>query len=244
MEQPKTVSPETFLAPADAIKFKKLVSLLKHCGKRGIFTIVASDTLNLHNALNSFFVDEFRATSIDLSDKPDKKLKSFFSKKNADTFHILSLFNINEDITDKTLQVILFSRDYISQHNLRLILHCDFTFLGKLEVKAYDLFSVSSFTAYFSDALHKRDQDFRSPVTMPQEIIDFEKTWAELKKYKRRKKPSNAETLMRKLLDTAEKAYSISKTDEALFCLTEGYELAKANDKKDFTAVFLGNIGG
>ena len=230
------------ISKADNIKFSHLIIQIRHNTGNPFLAVIAVDTSNLAGAFINYFSTAFKSKTHIINGNDENTVKTVFDNENKDFLNIVNIFDIDARKVDNIMQIILFSRDYLLQRKLRIILICNFETLEKIQIKAHDLISVSSFADYFSDLSASISYDLSPFPEKPAGLVEFEEAYEALLEYKK-KKDINNETLIRKLLDTGNKAYTVSKNQIALQLFEEGLQLSEQENDKEFISLFLGNIG-
>lgn len=235
-----------FLLPVrEQLELSYLKDIIKHWGNNPSLILIGIDSL----ALGEAFVGFIRKNS-PLPVKrhnPKEKANIFNILQNANqldagTVHLLFFYNDMADDPQVVASNLIFYRDYIPQFKLKIVLIASHILLKTIIEKAYDFYSISSFSGFFTDLYHAVQEDLEPVKPIPGPVLEFEKSYEEVNHY-RQKENVNLRILMKKLFNSAVLAIEISRYDEALAFLNEAYEITEKIDNREYQAMVLRDIG-
>ncbi|HLP48597.1 MAG TPA: tetratricopeptide repeat protein, partial [Candidatus Kapabacteria bacterium] len=237
-----------FLLPTrELLELSYLKDIIIHWGDDPSLILVGVDSLVLGEA----FVDFIKKNSplpVKLHGAGGRETV-FDILRNADqldagTAHLLCFYTGVSLQPKDAASNLIFYRDYIPQFKLKIVLIASHLLLNTLIERAYDFYSISGFTGFFTDLSHSIQEDLAPAehIPGPRPVQEFEKSHEDLNRYRQQAKVI-PRVLMKKLFNSAGFAIKISRYDEALTFLGEALRIAKQIADREYQAMIFGNIG-
>jgi len=217
------------LIPAEARELDRLVRLIELRKENSLLAIVGAQTLSQKTELQEFLLSKPGIERFEANDHPLLELVE--TKQPSDhTIYLIDLFAKTDEALMSRLQ---FARDYIAQHQLKVIFLLRNDEYERLKQEAYDFFSTAHFSFAFTD--HRYDYQ-------PAEQ-DLSKLREKIAEYESKKGQLNDRLKMEQLFDIAQTAYKSGMPDEAIAYWNQALKWAQELAHEQAQGTILGNIG-
>lgn len=223
---------KSFLTSEEHLNFKRIEKILELRKESSALILLGSNTLELSKEIEKYFLEKENITKY--ITKSTNILYELTTSKNSD-FKIINLYE-NKDI-NSIIKNLQFYRDFIPEHNLKLIFIFDYEGLEKLKEEAFDFFSTNSFSYSFSDHSYKTyiiDKDIQKTLN---EKINRYNIYTTMNPKQEPKVKINM------MIDISEEAYKISYYKTTKEYLEKALEIANENNMLYEKALLNMNIG-
>ena len=221
-----------YLTSSENIAFRRIEHIMDLRQDSSALLLLSANSSALAKALESHFlalpqVEAFHLSSTnflyDLTQSSEKEL-----------FYFINLYE-NENI-DAIIKKLQFGRDFIVQYNLKIILLFDLEKYELLQERAYDFFSVNSFSYSFTDHSYTFE---RKSVSISEKLEEFIATYNDYKKGEN----CSSKVLIEMLFNIGKEAYAYSEIELSLTYYAKALLLTKKENLRFEESVMLGNIG-
>jgi len=220
-----------YLTSIEHLAFRRISKIIDLRRDSSALIVLSANTPKLSTALDEYFlsideVEQFCPTSTNIL----YELSSISSKP----FYLINLYgDKNIDAIIKTLQ---FSRDFIAQYELKIILILDTQSYERLQERAYDFFSINSFSYEFIDHSYSFDA---SSITQSSKLSEYIDTYNRYMQQENRVE----KTVAQLLFNIAEECYDFSQISLALEYYQKALKIYRQEKLRFEESVVLGNIG-
>ncbi|MCK4440931.1 MAG: tetratricopeptide repeat protein, partial [Sulfurovaceae bacterium] len=220
-----------YLTSVEHLAFRRISKIIDLRRDSSAIILLSANTPKLSNALNEYFlsidgVEQFYPTTTN----PLYELSSISSKP----FYLINLYgDKNIDAIIKTLQ---FSRDFIAQYELKIILILDSPSYERLQERAYDFFSINSFSYEFIDHSYSFNT---SSITQSSKLSEYIDTYNKYMQQENRVE----KTVAQLLFNIAKESYKFSQISLALEYYQKALKICQQKKLKFEESAVLGNIG-
>ncbi|HHB95180.1 MAG TPA: tetratricopeptide repeat protein, partial [Campylobacterales bacterium] len=220
-----------YLTSIEHLAFSRISKIINLRRDSSALILLSANTPKLSMALNEYFlsideVEQFYPTTTN----PLYELSSISSK----SFYLINLYgDKNIDAIIKNLQ---FSRDFIAQYELKIILILDSQSYERLQERAYDFFSINSFSYEFIDHSYSFDT---SSITQSSKLSEYIDTYNRYMQQENRVE----KTVAQLLFNIAKESYKFSKIFLALEYYQKALKIYRQEKLQFEESVVLGNIG-
>lgn len=235
---------ESLLSAKEKLQLPLIRDKLTHSVDHPALILIGVDSPGLGKAFLQFVRDESPLPVIDYQVKRKEDLAPYKTAKllKKDVFHVFCLFDSPGLSLEDTAAVLIFYRDYIPQFGLKIVVIASHKLLNTIIEKAYDFYSISGFTGYFSDFAQAIQEDLDMSQFKSEVAEEYEKRKWELDEF-RKGNPGPSLIYMKKLVNAANSADEMQKTGEALELFQEALNIAIQLRDRGNQAAITGNIG-
>ena len=160
---------KSFLTSEEHLNFKRIEKILELRKESSALILLGSNTLELSKEIEKYFLE--KENIIKYIPESTNVLYELTSSKNSD-FKLINLYE-NKDI-NSIIKNLQFYRDFIPEHNLKLIFIFDYEGLEKLKEEAFDFFSTNSFSFQFTDHSYNYEKkDFEKNSKLKELITKY-----------------------------------------------------------------------
>ena len=220
-----------YLTSIEHLAFRRISKIIDLRRDSSALIVLSANTPKLSTALDEYFlsideVEQFYPTSTNIL----YELSSISSKP----FYLINLYgDKNIDAIIKTLQ---FSRDFIAQYELKIILILDTQSYERLQERAYDFFSINSFSYQFIDHSYSFDA---SSITQSSKLSEYIDTYNKYMQQENRVE----KTVAQLLFNIAKESYDFSQISLALEYYQKALKIYRQEKLRFEESAVLGNIG-
>jgi len=220
-----------YLTSIEHLAFRRISKIIDLRRDSSALIVLSANTPKLSTALDEYFlsideVEQFYPTSTNILYE--------LSRISSKPFYLINLYgDKNIDAIIKTLQ---FSRDFIAQYELKIILILDTQSYERLQERAYDFFSINSFSYQFIDHSYSFDA---SSITQSSKLSEYIDTYNRYMQQENRVE----KTVAQLLFNIAKECYAFSQISLALEYYQKALKIYRQEKLRFEEAVVLGNIG-
>jgi len=220
-----------YLTSIEHLAFRRISKIIDLRRDSSALIVLSANTPKLSTALDEYFlsideVEQFYPTSTNIL----YELSSISSKP----FYLINLYgDKNIDAIIKTLQ---FSRDFIAQYELKIILILDTQSYERLQERAYDFFSINSFSYQFIDHSYSFDA---SSITQSSKLSEYIDTYNKYMQQENRVE----KTVAQLLFNIAKEYHEFSQISLALEYYQKALKIYQQEKLRFGESAVLGNIG-
>ena len=237
---------ETRLSVRDRLLAEQLKERIANIGDNPFLALIGVDSETLGEAVRVWLVENKDILTKDYCPGSPYSFDDFMKRINQlekDFLHIVCLFTKNLPEAEAIAPNLIFNRDYIPQHRLKIVFIMSRELLKTVIEKAYDFYAIAGFSCFLEDMLHKTETDLAHREVKPKELLYYENAIEELEAFRQTSTTRNDDILLTNLFRAASAAQDISRLDEALNLYLEALPLAEEQDKALSRSAILGNIG-